>query len=131
MLIEDVACPTDKLADMMIDLIDMFQRFGYHDASCFGHALEGNLHLVFAQVGAERAWHAPSHLGTTAAPALAVRCCTVLEFPPRCRSSHLPACLPACLLAHPASWKAPLLTPPPPPPDRASAPRRRCSASPT
>lgn len=26
MLIEDVACPVDKLADMMIDLIDMFQR---------------------------------------------------------------------------------------------------------
>jgi FAD/FMN-containing dehydrogenase len=25
------------------------QRFGYHDASCFGHALEGNLHLVFSQ----------------------------------------------------------------------------------
>lgn len=25
MLIEDVACPVDKLADMMIDLIDMFQ----------------------------------------------------------------------------------------------------------
>lgn len=49
MLIEDVACPTDKLADMMIDLIDMFKRYGYHDASCFGHALEGNLHLVFAQ----------------------------------------------------------------------------------
>ncbi len=35
---------------MMTDLIDMFQRYGYHDASCFGHALEGNLHLVFAQV---------------------------------------------------------------------------------
>lgn len=50
MLIEDVACPVDKLADMMIDLIDMFQRHGYHDASCFGHALEGNLHLVFSQV---------------------------------------------------------------------------------
>ncbi|PNW82667.1 hypothetical protein CHLRE_06g288700v5 [Chlamydomonas reinhardtii] len=49
MLIEDVACPVDKLADMMIDLIDMFQRHGYHDASCFGHALEGNLHLVFSQ----------------------------------------------------------------------------------
>eukprot|EP01026_Neomeris_dumetosa_P054152 TRINITY_DN485_c0_g1_i8.p1 TRINITY_DN485_c0_g1~~TRINITY_DN485_c0_g1_i8.p1 ORF type:complete len:1081 (-),score=181.75 TRINITY_DN485_c0_g1_i8:318-3560(-) len=48
MLIEDVACPTDKLADMTIDLIDMFQRNGYHDASCFGHALEGNLHLVFS-----------------------------------------------------------------------------------
>lgn len=25
MLIEDVACPVDKLADMIIDLIDMFQ----------------------------------------------------------------------------------------------------------
>ncbi|MEW5310312.1 MAG: hypothetical protein WDW38_002124 [Sanguina aurantia] len=49
MLIEDVACPVDKLADLMIDLIDMFQRHGYHDASCFGHALEGNLHLVFSQ----------------------------------------------------------------------------------
>ncbi|WIA35081.1 hypothetical protein OEZ86_003567 [Tetradesmus obliquus] len=49
MLIEDVACPVDKLADMMIDLIDMFQRYKYHDASCFGHALEGNLHLVFSQ----------------------------------------------------------------------------------
>ncbi|KAF8056389.1 glcD [Scenedesmus sp. PABB004] len=49
MLIEDVACPVDKLADMMIDLVDMFQRYNYHDASCFGHALEGNLHLVFSQ----------------------------------------------------------------------------------
>jgi D-lactate dehydrogenase len=49
MLLEDVACPVDKLADMMIDLVDMFQRYGYHDASCFGHALEGNLHLVFSQ----------------------------------------------------------------------------------
>jgi D-lactate dehydrogenase len=49
MLIEDVACPVDKLADMMIDLQDMFERFGYSDASCFGHALEGNLHLVFSQ----------------------------------------------------------------------------------
>ena len=49
MLLEDVACPVNKLADMMIDLIDMFERYGYHDASCFGHALEGNLHLVFSQ----------------------------------------------------------------------------------
>ena len=49
MLIEDVACPVEKLGDMTVDLIDMFNRFGYHDASCFGHALEGNLHLVFSQ----------------------------------------------------------------------------------
>jgi len=51
MLIEDVACPVDKLGDMMIDLIEMFKNHGYDDASCFGHALEGNLHLVFSQVG--------------------------------------------------------------------------------
>lgn len=49
MLLEDVACPTDRLADMTLDLIDMFERHGYADASCFGHALEGNLHLVFSQ----------------------------------------------------------------------------------
>lgn len=62
MLIEDVACPVDKLADMMIDLIDMFQRYGYHDASCFGHALEGNLHLVFSQVCGE-VWEMCGGLG--------------------------------------------------------------------
>jgi len=49
MLIEDVACDVDKLGDMMEDLIEMFKRHKYHDASCFGHALEGNLHLVFSQ----------------------------------------------------------------------------------
>jgi FAD/FMN-containing dehydrogenase len=52
MLIEDVACPVDKLADMTLDLVEMFKKFGYKDASCFGHALEGNLHLVFSQVRA-------------------------------------------------------------------------------
>jgi FAD/FMN-containing dehydrogenase len=49
-LIEDVACPVDKLADMTTDLVEMFEKYGYKDASCFGHALEGNLHLVFSQV---------------------------------------------------------------------------------
>lgn len=49
MLLEDVACPTDKLGEMTMDLIEMFRKFEYHDASCFGHALEGNLHLVFSQ----------------------------------------------------------------------------------
>lgn len=48
-LIEDVACPVDKLADMTTDLVAMFEKHGYKDASCFGHALEGNLHLVFSQ----------------------------------------------------------------------------------
>eukprot|EP00976_Prorocentrum_cordatum_P096929 1190778-Prorocentrum_minimum.AAC.1 len=50
MLIEDVACPVENLGPMTRDLIEMFKKFEYHDASCFGHALEGNLHLVFSQV---------------------------------------------------------------------------------
>ena len=48
-LIEDVACEVDKLGNMTKDLIAMFEKFGYDDASCMGHALEGNLHLVFSQ----------------------------------------------------------------------------------
>ncbi len=39
----------DKLADMTVDLVAMFEKYKYKDASCFGHALEGNLHLVFSQ----------------------------------------------------------------------------------
>ncbi|KAJ9468649.1 FAD-binding oxidoreductase [Diplonema papillatum] len=49
MLIEDVACPTDSLPDMSLDLIDMFKRHNYPEACLFGHALDGNLHLVFSQ----------------------------------------------------------------------------------
>jgi len=49
MLIEDVACPVENLGPMTRDLIEMFKKYEYHDASCFGHALEGNLHLVFSQ----------------------------------------------------------------------------------
>jgi len=48
-LIEDVACSVDKLGGMAKDLIEMFQRYKYNDATLFGHALEGNLHLVFSQ----------------------------------------------------------------------------------
>ena len=48
-LIEDVACEVDKLGDMTQDLIEMFQRFKYKDATVMAHALEGNLHLVFSQ----------------------------------------------------------------------------------
>lgn len=50
MLIEDVVCPVEHLADMTSDLIQLFKHHGYNDASAVGHALEGNLHLVFSQV---------------------------------------------------------------------------------
>lgn len=61
-LIEDVACPVDKLADMTTDLVEMFEKHGYKDASCFGHALEGNLHLVFSQVPCNLLLHLCNHL---------------------------------------------------------------------
>lgn len=50
MMIEDVVCPVEHLADMTQDLIRLFTDCGYTDFSAVGHALEGNLHLVFAQV---------------------------------------------------------------------------------
>ena len=49
LLIEDVACPVPDLADMNVALIDMFKRFGYDDACVMGHAMEGNMHLLFSQ----------------------------------------------------------------------------------
>lgn len=50
MMIEDVVCPVEHLADMTSDLLQLFKDCGYKDFSAVGHALEGNLHLVFAQV---------------------------------------------------------------------------------
>ena len=59
-LVAGMPCPTQqhicapgspcRLGQMTIDLMDMFKRHGYDDAFLFGHALEGNLHLVFSQV---------------------------------------------------------------------------------
>ena len=49
MLLEDVACSTDKLGKMSKDLIQIFKKYDYHDACLMGHALEGNLHLIFNQ----------------------------------------------------------------------------------
>ena len=37
-LIEDVGKQVDKLGAMTKDLIAMFEKFGYDDASCMGHA---------------------------------------------------------------------------------------------
>ena len=49
MLLEDVACSTERLGEMSRDLIRIFKQFGYDDACVMGHALEGNLHLIFNQ----------------------------------------------------------------------------------
>lgn len=69
---------------MTIDLMDMFKRHGYDDAFLFGHALEGNLHLVFSQarLGAGPARPPPpARLRRRAGP--------ILPLP----SVHTPACL--------------------------------------
>ncbi len=49
MLLEDVACRVDRLGKMSKDLVAIFKKHGYPDACLMGHALEGNLHLIFNQ----------------------------------------------------------------------------------
>ena len=48
-IIEDVAFPLPQLAEACLAMKELFQKHHYHDAVMFGHALEGNLHLVFSQ----------------------------------------------------------------------------------
>jgi len=48
-LLEDVAVPVHNLAKLCRGIEAMYQKFHYDDGSAFGHALEGNLHLVFTQ----------------------------------------------------------------------------------
>ncbi|HLN56174.1 MAG TPA: FAD-binding and (Fe-S)-binding domain-containing protein [Bacteroidales bacterium] len=48
-IIEDVAFPLEMLADATVELQVILKKHGYADAVIFGHALEGNLHFVFAQ----------------------------------------------------------------------------------
>jgi len=48
-IIEDVAFPVPRLAEATHDLHRLFEKWGYHEAVIFGHALEGNLHFVFTQ----------------------------------------------------------------------------------
>ncbi|QIZ76977.1 FAD-binding and (Fe-S)-binding domain-containing protein [Ferrimonas lipolytica] len=48
-IIEDIAFPIDVLADATIDLQNLSFEHGYNDAVIYGHALEGNYHVIFAQ----------------------------------------------------------------------------------
>lgn len=48
-LIEDVAFQGKDLAPACVAMKKLFKDLGYKDAVLFGHALEGNLHLVFSQ----------------------------------------------------------------------------------
>lgn len=48
-IIEDVAVPLESLSVAVGELQQLFKRCGYDDAVIFGHALAGNLHIVFTQ----------------------------------------------------------------------------------
>lgn len=48
-IIEDVAFPVEQLADAVAKLQTLFEKYHYHEAIIFGHALDGNLHFVFTQ----------------------------------------------------------------------------------
>ncbi len=48
-IIEDVSFPLEDLAKGTLHLQELFDEYKYHDAVIFGHALEGNLHFIFAQ----------------------------------------------------------------------------------
>jgi D-lactate dehydrogenase len=48
-IIEDIAFPLPSLADGTTDLRKLLIKYNYDEAVIFGHALEGNLHFVFAQ----------------------------------------------------------------------------------
>ncbi len=48
-LIEDVCYPLDQLAPALTALRQLLNRFHYHDAVIFGHAMAGNVHFVFSQ----------------------------------------------------------------------------------
>jgi D-lactate dehydrogenase len=48
-IIEDVVFPMEHLASGAVELQEIMRAHGYDDAIVFGHALDGNLHLQFAQ----------------------------------------------------------------------------------
>jgi D-lactate dehydrogenase len=48
-IIEDIAFPIPSLAEGTTDLRNLLIKYSYDEAVIFGHALEGNLHFVFAQ----------------------------------------------------------------------------------
>ncbi len=48
-IIEDVLFPVERLAEAAVDLIRTVRQNRYDDAIVFGHAKDGNLHLVITQ----------------------------------------------------------------------------------
>ena len=48
-ILEDIACPVERLGDIIIDLQELFKVHQYTNAIIFGHARDGNIHFVVTQ----------------------------------------------------------------------------------
>lgn len=48
-ILEDIAFPVAQLGDAILDLQQLFRKYGYLNAIIFGHAKDGNIHFVVTQ----------------------------------------------------------------------------------
>lgn len=48
-IIEDVAFPKERLADAILELRSIMDKYNYNDGIIYGHALDGNVHFVVTQ----------------------------------------------------------------------------------
>lgn len=48
-IIEDVAFPKERLAEAILELRDIMDKYNYNDGIIYGHALDGNVHFVVTQ----------------------------------------------------------------------------------
>lgn len=48
-ILEDIAVPVLQLGDAIVDLQQLFGKYGYENAIIFGHAKDGNIHFVVTQ----------------------------------------------------------------------------------
>ena len=48
-LIEDIAFHIEDLAEAVVDLSAILEKYGYDDSCIYGHALEGNFHFIINQ----------------------------------------------------------------------------------
>lgn len=48
-LLEDIAVPVPALAGTCEELLELFDRHGYHDSVIFGHAKDGNIHFMLTE----------------------------------------------------------------------------------
>ncbi|HLO83312.1 MAG TPA: FAD-linked oxidase C-terminal domain-containing protein, partial [Chitinophagaceae bacterium] len=48
-ILEDIAFPVEKLGAGILELQELFKKYGYYNAIIFGHAKDGNIHFVVTQ----------------------------------------------------------------------------------